>query len=108
MEEDVFFAQISSSDPFRSVTAGRVAQPRGESPSSCPVGSCFRYNNPRCLSGADLMRRLLFKSLGVLELACAVVLAVIAWQLPGRAEVEEVSDRVEKVSQAAGTQVREL
>ena len=54
------------------------------------------------------MRRLVFLSLGVLELACAIILAVFAFQLPSRADVEHVSTRVENVSRQAGRQVRIL
>lgn len=54
------------------------------------------------------MRRLLFLVLGLLELACAVVLVVFAWQLPASADVLTAADRVEKVSRKAGLQVRRL
>jgi uncharacterized phage infection (PIP) family protein YhgE len=54
------------------------------------------------------MQRLFFWCLGGLELAAAIVLLVIAWQLPGPADVEEMSSRVEKVSRNAGRQVRNL
>src|SRR3954451_14196043 len=54
------------------------------------------------------MRRLILVSLGVLELAAAAVLAVIAWQLPGPGGVDEAAARVEQVSLKAGRQVRVL
>jgi ABC-type transporter Mla subunit MlaD len=54
------------------------------------------------------MRRLVFLSLGILEFVACVLLAAIAWQLPGTAEVDEAVGRVEKVSRNAGQQVRNL
>src|SRR5262249_59300701 len=54
------------------------------------------------------MRRLMLTSLGVLEPAAALVLAVIAWQLPGSDDVNEAAGRIEQVSLNAGRQVRVL
>src|SRR5213080_2200712 len=54
------------------------------------------------------MRRVILLSLGGLELAAALVLAVIAWQLPGPADVNEAAARVDQVSLNAGRQVRVL
>jgi hypothetical protein len=54
------------------------------------------------------MRRTLFFALGVLEILVAAVLLVLAWQLPGAAEVEDKVGRVEKVSRETAGQVRGL
>jgi chromosome segregation ATPase len=54
------------------------------------------------------MRRILFLSLGVLELLSAAVLVCFAWQLPGRREVEDAAGRAERVTQHTGEQVRRL
>src|SRR5687768_8577744 len=54
------------------------------------------------------MRRLIPLGVGLLELTIAVLLASFAWQLPGQAEVERATDRVERVSHNAGRQVRNL
>jgi uncharacterized phage infection (PIP) family protein YhgE len=54
------------------------------------------------------MHRLFFFCLGGLELAAAVILLVFAVQLPGPAEVDDLSTRVETVSRNASRQVRNL
>ncbi|HWG41871.1 MAG TPA: hypothetical protein VN688_03725 [Gemmataceae bacterium] len=54
------------------------------------------------------MRRIVFLSLGVLELVSAVVLVYFAWQLPGRREVEDTMGRAERVTQRTGQQVQRL
>jgi DNA repair exonuclease SbcCD ATPase subunit len=54
------------------------------------------------------MHRFFFLFLGGLELAAAIVLLVIAFQLPGQRDVDEMSSRVQEVSRNAGRQVRNL
>ncbi|MFO0842728.1 MAG: hypothetical protein U0797_10085 [Gemmataceae bacterium] len=54
------------------------------------------------------MRRLLFLTLGVLELGSAILLVAIAYQLPGSADVEDATDRLLAVTRDAGAQVRAL
>jgi DNA repair exonuclease SbcCD ATPase subunit len=54
------------------------------------------------------MRRLLFTTLGILELVAALVLFAFAYQLPGPAEVHETVGRAERVSTSAGKQVKRL
>jgi ABC-type transporter Mla subunit MlaD len=54
------------------------------------------------------MRRFVFTLLGILETLAAVVLVVFAWQLPGRAEVEDNVGRVERVGKQARVQVDSL
>ncbi len=54
------------------------------------------------------MRRLLDWTISGLELVIAVVLLVFAWQLPGREEVEELSERLGSVTRDAGVQIRNL
>ena len=54
------------------------------------------------------MRRIIFMSLGGLELLSAVVLVYFAWQLPGRNEVEETMGRAQRVTKQTGTQVQRL
>src|SRR5262245_41559886 len=54
------------------------------------------------------MRRLVFLGLGLLEFAIAFLLASFAWQLPGQEEIGRATDRVERVSDNAGRQVRNL
>ncbi len=52
------------------------------------------------------MRRVVFLSIGLLELAVAGVLVAFACQLPGRAEVDNTFGRAEHVTQRTGKQVR--
>lgn len=54
------------------------------------------------------MRRSVFLSLGVLELLVALVLVVVIWELPGRADVEDRVTRIEGVGQNASRQVEIL
>ncbi len=54
------------------------------------------------------MRRIIFLSLGMLELLSAAVLVHFAWQLPGNAEVEDTMGRAERVTQRTGVQVQRL
>jgi uncharacterized phage infection (PIP) family protein YhgE len=51
------------------------------------------------------MRRLVFLTLGVLEVAVACVLCAFAWQLPGSDEILHQANRVERVSRETGEQV---
>jgi uncharacterized phage infection (PIP) family protein YhgE len=54
------------------------------------------------------MRRWIFLVLGMLELTCAMVLVVFAWQLPGPADVHQAAERIDRVGHNAGRQVRSL
>jgi hypothetical protein len=51
------------------------------------------------------MRRAIRLGTGLFELAAAVLLASIAWQLPSRAEVEEARERAQQVTGEADRQV---
>jgi uncharacterized phage infection (PIP) family protein YhgE len=54
------------------------------------------------------MRRIVFLSLGLLELLSAGVLVYFACQLPGRQEVEDTMGRAERVTRQTGVQVQQL
>ncbi|HEY7313371.1 MAG TPA: hypothetical protein VH643_28740 [Gemmataceae bacterium] len=54
------------------------------------------------------MRRIIFLSLGVLELLSAAVLVYFSWQLPGHREVEDTAARAERVTKHTGEQVQRL
>ncbi len=54
------------------------------------------------------MRRVLFTSLGLLELAAAFCLFAFAWQLPGTEQVDDTVGRVERVSTSASKQAGQL
>jgi uncharacterized phage infection (PIP) family protein YhgE len=54
------------------------------------------------------MRRIVFLTLGLLELLSAVVFLYFAWQLPGRNEVEDTVGRAERVTRHTGVQVQRL
>jgi DNA repair ATPase RecN len=58
--------------------------------------------------GIAAMRRIVFLSLGLLELLSGVVLVYFAWQLPGRNEVEDTAGRAERVTRHTGVQVQRL
>jgi DNA repair ATPase RecN len=51
------------------------------------------------------MRRVVFLSLGLLELAVAALLVSLGWQIPGQEDVERSFDRAGRVTERAGTQV---
>src|SRR5262249_39303137 len=57
---------------------------------------------------SSLMRRLIFKALGVLELLSALVLFGFVWTLPHPADVHQSVDRVSKVTRQTSTQVDKL
>jgi DNA repair exonuclease SbcCD ATPase subunit len=54
------------------------------------------------------MRRIVFLSLGILELLSGIVLVYFAWQLPGRSEVEDALDRTQRVTKQTSVQVERL
>ncbi len=54
------------------------------------------------------MRRSVFLTLGMLELAVAVILVAVGWQLPGPAQVHEQLDRVCRVGQETEHQLKTL
>jgi chromosome segregation ATPase len=54
------------------------------------------------------MRRVVFLSLGVLEVLVALVLLLFAWQLPGSAEIQDGVGRLERVTTRTSAQVRQL
>jgi hypothetical protein len=54
------------------------------------------------------MRRLLYLSVGILELCAAGVLLALVWELPGPADLRYTFGRAERVGQESGAQIRHL
>ncbi len=54
------------------------------------------------------MRRIIFLSMGGLELLSAAVLVYYAWLVPGRREVEETAGKAERLTRHTGDQVQRL
>src|SRR5262249_37772761 len=79
---------------------------------SAARGACYNSTGDHTpvlpVPESSLMRRLIFKALGVLELLSALVLFGFVWTLPHPADVHQSVDRVSKVTRQTSTQVDKL